>query len=136
MGWMRTATPSWRAPPSGRARGVKESWGKCSVGTALTCRRSVCCIPPSSDLTEDRAQLRPHSLLSPHRHPLTGVECTLRPPTKALRQLRRATHTNLAKSSGGPYVAVDLRGDGPAVEQRAPCDGHRGRESPNGETLG
>ena len=30
-----------------------------------------------------------------------------------------ATHTNLAKSSGGPYVAAELRGDGPAEEHRA-----------------
>eukprot|EP00966_Prymnesium_polylepis_P284232 6566074-Prymnesium_polylepis.1 len=28
------------------------------------------------------------------------------------------------------------RGDGPAVEHIGHCDGHRGRESPNGETLG
>jgi hypothetical protein len=27
-----------------------------------------------------------------------------------------ATHTNLAKPSGGPYVAAEVRGDGPAVE--------------------
>eukprot|EP00966_Prymnesium_polylepis_P230372 5330632-Prymnesium_polylepis.1 len=28
-------------------------------------------------------------------------------------------HTNLAKCSGGPCVAAELRGDGPAVEQLA-----------------
>eukprot|EP00966_Prymnesium_polylepis_P303012 6999765-Prymnesium_polylepis.1 len=30
-----------------------------------------------------------------------------------------ATQTNLAKSSGGPYVATELRGDDPAVEHLA-----------------
>ena len=30
-----------------------------------------------------------------------------------------ATHTNLAKSSGGPSVAAELRGDGPVVEHLA-----------------
>eukprot|EP00966_Prymnesium_polylepis_P258007 5959779-Prymnesium_polylepis.1 len=30
-----------------------------------------------------------------------------------------ATHTNLEKPSGGPYVAVEPRGDGPAVDDLA-----------------
>eukprot|EP00966_Prymnesium_polylepis_P181964 4215107-Prymnesium_polylepis.2 len=39
-----------------------------------------------------------------------------RPTVDVLSQTLHATHTNLAKSSGGPYVAMTLRGDGPAVE--------------------
>ena len=42
-----------------------------------------------------------------------------RPTLGFFSQNLHATHTNLAKSSGGPYVAAELRGDGPAVEHLA-----------------
>jgi hypothetical protein len=42
-----------------------------------------------------------------------------RPTVDFFSQNLHATHTNLAKSSGGPYVAAELRGDGPAEEHLA-----------------
>eukprot|EP00966_Prymnesium_polylepis_P147419 3405241-Prymnesium_polylepis.1 len=54
-----------------------------------------------------------------------------RPTVEVFSQNLHATHT-----SGGPYVAAELRGDGPGCGAPCLCEGHRGRESPNGETLG
>eukprot|EP00966_Prymnesium_polylepis_P299403 6918687-Prymnesium_polylepis.1 len=42
-----------------------------------------------------------------------------RPIVDFFAQNLHATHTNLAKPSGGPYVAAELRGDCPAVEHLA-----------------
>eukprot|EP00966_Prymnesium_polylepis_P033418 776890-Prymnesium_polylepis.1 len=52
-----------------------------------------------------------------------------RPAVDRFSQNLHDTHTNLAKCSGGPYVAAELRGDGPAVEHLATLghrSGHRG----------
>jgi hypothetical protein len=42
-----------------------------------------------------------------------------RPTVDFFSQNLHATQTSLPKSSGGPYFAVELRGDGPAVEHLA-----------------
>eukprot|EP00966_Prymnesium_polylepis_P281689 6509074-Prymnesium_polylepis.1 len=46
---------------------------------------------------------------------MVGRYCTL----DLFSQNLHATHTNLTKSSGGPYAAVELCGDGIAVEHLA-----------------